>query len=176
MPMPEHDVDCGATDGLSLLLGPRRAEIMRLFWSRGSLTVREVHALLAEHGLAYTTVMTICSHLCERGLLERRRAESGELGRHGLSYVYTPLLDEAAEQRAADAEWRLAEQYPLRRPGGGRNAAPIRDLRDPSGVCRVCGCPVPVAPTARTDGLRVCTAEACRQEARRRDNVAKQRR
>jgi hypothetical protein len=43
-------------------------------------------------------------------------------------------------------------------------------------ICRVCGRPAPPPPSHRHDGLRVCSLESCRQEARRRDNVAKQRR
>ncbi len=39
-----------------------------------------------------------------------------------------------------------------------------------------CGRNAPSASAARRDELRVCMAEACREEARRRDNAAKQRR
>jgi len=43
-------------------------------------------------------------------------------------------------------------------------------------ICRVCGRPAPPPSGTRRDALRVCSLESCRQEARRRDNVAKQRR
>jgi hypothetical protein len=59
--------------GLALLLGPRQAEVMRLFWTYGAATLREIHARLPnEPALAYTSVMTICVRLTEKGLLTPR--------------------------------------------------------------------------------------------------------
>jgi hypothetical protein len=43
-------------------------------------------------------------------------------------------------------------------------------------ICRVCGKPAPPPSGKRLDSLRVCSLERCRQEARRRDAIAKQRR
>jgi DNA repair exonuclease SbcCD ATPase subunit len=43
-------------------------------------------------------------------------------------------------------------------------------------ACRVCGKPAPPHSSKRMDTLRVCAQEGCRQEARRRDAVIKQRR
>ena len=57
------------TDGLTLLLGPRQADVMRVFWSHGPATGRELHARLgAAHGLAYTTLATICVRLADKGI------------------------------------------------------------------------------------------------------------
>jgi len=95
----------------------------------------------------------------------------------------------AAERRAATAERRatraerslkaLQEQLNLP-PRPARTPHPPHEIivehRDPAGICRVCGAPAPPAYKSRTDGLRVCVAEACRTEARRRDNLAKQHR
>ena len=53
---------------------------------------------------------------------------------------------------------------------------PIVEHADPAGICRVCAAPASPPHGLRTDELRVCVNEACRQEARRRDGVAKQRR
>jgi len=52
----------------------------------------------------------------------------------------------------------------------------VTELRDPSGICRVCGKKAPPPSAARRDDLRVCLDGACRVEARRRDDAAKQRR
>jgi predicted transcriptional regulator len=52
----------------------------------------------------------------------------------------------------------------------------IVEHRDEAGICRVCAQPAPAASARRQDDLRVCVNEACRQEARRRDNNLKQRR
>ncbi len=274
---------------LALLLGPRQADLMRLFWTHGPATVREIHAhLTTDTALAYTTVMTICVRLWEKGLLERRRVTAADQRAHvGKTYVYTPRLSEAdftrtaiaqriepvlaqypalvhaqitgipalsrcgssdragvehvlaylgtlrdsagqridasvpatiaalleraesaersaetretaaqaAEQRAAAAEQRAAaaeqralaaEQLaalltathapPRSAPQNRPPPAPIHDYHALSGICRVCGRPAPPQSAARRDDLRVCVVAECRKEARRRDNVAKQRR
>jgi predicted transcriptional regulator len=87
-------------DDLALLLAPRQAEIMRLFWSHGPATVREVRARLASDDVpAYTTIATICVRLAERGLLQQRMEESVQTERQ--AYVYTPLTSEADFVRMA---------------------------------------------------------------------------
>jgi hypothetical protein len=88
----------------------------------------------------------------------------------------------AAKGRAEKAERRLETllQQMNRPPKPERKQrAPlgiIVEHRDPTGICRVCGQPAPPASAARRDDLRVCVAQACRQEAQRRDNLAKQHR
>src|SRR6266498_44578 len=75
-------------------LGELEAEVMELAWSRGDWV--GVHDLLtALHGQqrAYTTVMTIVTRLCDKGLLERRR--------EGRGFVYRPALTK--EELAARA-------------------------------------------------------------------------
>jgi len=82
---------------LALLLGPREADIMRLLWTRGPATVREIHTdLTTNTPLAYTTIMTTCVRLTEKGLLERRRVTVADQRAHaGKAYIYTPYLSEA---------------------------------------------------------------------------------
>ena len=58
--------------GLERWLGPLEAEIMMLFWERGTLTGHALRTALDERWhrpLAYTTVMTMLKKLRERGLL-----------------------------------------------------------------------------------------------------------
>jgi predicted transcriptional regulator len=59
--------------GLSKLLGELELEIMELMWRRqGASTVREIAgAIQGRRQVAYTTVMTVMSHLAEKGLLTR---------------------------------------------------------------------------------------------------------
>jgi len=53
---------------LTTLLGPRQAEIMQYMWLYGATTVRELHTWLTRaEPLAYTSVMTTCLRLWERG-------------------------------------------------------------------------------------------------------------
>jgi len=56
--------------GAEKLLGELELAIMRVAWSRDSVTVRGVlDALRKKRSLAYTTVMTVMSRLAEKGLL-----------------------------------------------------------------------------------------------------------
>jgi predicted transcriptional regulator len=82
---------------LTRLLGPRQAEIMQRLWRHGPATVRELHVWLTRaEPLAYTSVMTTCVRLWEKGLLDRRQVtETDAAQRHGKAFVYTPRLSEA---------------------------------------------------------------------------------
>jgi len=67
----------------SRTLTPQELEIMKVVWSRGHATVRDVYeALLEERKIAYTTVMTMMNVLEKKGHL-RKKAE-------GRSFLYRP--------------------------------------------------------------------------------------
>ena len=73
-------------------LGELEAEVMELAWGHGGwIGVNEILTALRGQQRAYTTVMTIVTRLCEKGLLERRR--------EGRGFVYRPALSK--EQLAA---------------------------------------------------------------------------
>ena len=56
--------------GATKLLGELELAIMRVAWSRESVTVRDVlQALARKRPLAYTTVMTVMGRLADKGLL-----------------------------------------------------------------------------------------------------------
>lgn len=62
-----------SADVVARYLGELQAEVMALFWARGSATVREVvDQLNTRRKLAYTTVLTLVSRLFSRGLLVRQ--------------------------------------------------------------------------------------------------------
>jgi predicted transcriptional regulator len=64
-------------------LTPQELEIMKVVWSRGHATVRDVYeALLQGRKVAYTTVMTMMNVLEKKGHL-RKKAE-------GRSFLYRP--------------------------------------------------------------------------------------
>ncbi len=68
-------------------LGELEAEIMRIVWDRGEVSVGEVRRALApRRDSAYTTVMTVMTRLLGKGLLQRHK--------EGRAYVYRA----AAEQ------------------------------------------------------------------------------
>ncbi len=59
-------------NSLHKLLGELEVEIMEHMWQLGEATVRDVATLLrAKRPVAYTTVMTVMSHLNDKGLLSR---------------------------------------------------------------------------------------------------------
>jgi predicted transcriptional regulator len=67
----------------SSTLTPQELEIMKVVWSRGPATVRDVYeALLERRKVAYTTVMTMMNVLERKGHL-RKKAD-------GRSFVYRP--------------------------------------------------------------------------------------
>jgi predicted transcriptional regulator len=75
-------------------LGALEAEVMELAWRRGDwIGVNDLLAALQGPQRAYTTVMTIVTRLCDKGLLERRR--------QGRGFVYRPALSK--EELAARA-------------------------------------------------------------------------
>lgn len=83
-------------------------EIMDVAWSREETTVRDVLDELnarSERVRAYTTVMTVMTRLCDKGLLERRR--------RGKTDVYHAALDreEYDERRSAGQVAELLDTY-----------------------------------------------------------------
>ncbi|HYY81448.1 MAG TPA: BlaI/MecI/CopY family transcriptional regulator [Actinomycetes bacterium] len=75
-------------------LGALEAEVMDYAWRRGDwVGVNDILATLHGQRRAYTTVMTIVTRLCDKGLLERER--------RGRGFVYRPALSQ--EELAARA-------------------------------------------------------------------------
>ena len=72
-------------DPVARYLGQLQADVMAIFWAKGSATVREVLDELntrRSSALAYTTVLTLTSRLWSRGLLAREP--------EGRGFRYTP--------------------------------------------------------------------------------------
>ena len=65
------------------VLTDQELEIMKIVWSKGSTTVRDVYEeLLSHRKIAYTTVMTMMGILEQKGYLKKRADDR--------AYVYTP--------------------------------------------------------------------------------------
>jgi predicted transcriptional regulator len=78
-----------ASAGLAKLLPTAEIEIMRVIWAHGPLKGRVIHAeIAARRDVAYTTVMTTCVRLAEKGLLHR------EMSARGYGHVYTATVGE----------------------------------------------------------------------------------
>ena len=69
-------------------LGDLQLAIMRVLWSRREASASEVHAaLLAERGLAVTTIKTMLRKMEDRGVVAHRN--------QGRQFIYRPLVAEA---------------------------------------------------------------------------------
>jgi len=73
--------------GLEKFMGRLEAEVMKIIWTNGPMTVkRAVYFINKKYTYAYTTIMTVMTRLSEKGLLSREKQEQ--------SYIYTPTTDE----------------------------------------------------------------------------------
>jgi predicted transcriptional regulator len=78
-------------------LGALEADVLRVCWDRGDVTVRDVYEeLRLRRRIAYTTVMSVLRNLATKGLLEQDRSDS--------AYVYRArVTDEEVARVVLDA-------------------------------------------------------------------------
>ena len=73
-------------------LGWLEAEILRIVWDRGEVTVRDVYEELRERRrIAYTTVMSVLRNLAAKDLLEQDKSQA--------AYVYRPRVTDVEVAR-----------------------------------------------------------------------------
>lgn len=85
------------------MLGPLEAEVMEIIWTRGTALVSEVEEVLNKRRtvpLAYKTVLTICTRLSEKGVLDHEK--------EGRAFRYHPTMTQsefvaAQASKASDA-------------------------------------------------------------------------
>lgn len=69
------------------LFGKLEAEIMESVWQLKSASVRDVlNAIKRKPKPAYTTIMTVMTRLCAKGILKRKANQHD-------TYIYTPVQD-----------------------------------------------------------------------------------
>jgi predicted transcriptional regulator len=78
-------------------LGWLEADVLRVVWDKGEVTVRDVYEHLRENRrIAYTTVMSVLRNLAAKGLLAQDKTAA--------AYVYRPLVsDEEVARGILDA-------------------------------------------------------------------------
>ena len=78
-------------------LGWLEADVLRVVWDKGEVTVRDVYESLREtRRIAYTTVMSVLRNLAVKDLLEQDKSQA--------AYVYRPkVTDEQVAQGILDA-------------------------------------------------------------------------
>ena len=73
--------------GVPQVLGELESKVMKEVWSNSDCTAREVlDRLRKDRTIAHTTVLTILSRLCKKGLLTRRR--------EGKAFLYSSVVDQ----------------------------------------------------------------------------------
>jgi predicted transcriptional regulator len=108
-------------------------EILRVLWSSGPLTVREVQeALRREPPIGYTTTLKTLQVMAEKGLVDRDESRR--------SHVYRARVDESQSQRRlvgdlmdrafGGSAQRLVIQALAARPASAEELAEIRRLID----------------------------------------------
>lgn len=92
---------------------------MAVVWDQGEVSVRDVRdALEPNRSLAYTTVMTVLSRLCKKGILSRRK--------EGRAYLYAP----AASHKTTAGSMLLALVQRLYRGATGDAIAHLLETED----------------------------------------------
>jgi predicted transcriptional regulator len=79
-------------------LGELQLAIMQVLWERGEASAADVHAALAERGLAYTTIATMLVKMEQKGVVAHRA--------EGRRFIYQPLLSAHRVQRSMVRELR----------------------------------------------------------------------
>lgn len=72
-------------------LGELEQAVMDAAWRSSPLSVHDAGQMLAERGLAYTTLMTTMDRLFKKGLLAREK--------RGHAFLYRPAIDRDAFER-----------------------------------------------------------------------------
>jgi predicted transcriptional regulator len=90
------------------MLGPLEAEVMEIIWAQGGALVSEVEEVLNGRRavpLAYKTVLTICTRLSEKGLLNHEK--------EGRAFRYFPAMTESefVEAQASKATGVLLSRF-----------------------------------------------------------------
>jgi len=93
--------------------GELEGEVLAALWAAGGPVTAAV-VQESVHGAAYTTVLTILTRLCDKGLVTRRR--------EGRSHVYAPVDDQAGVVAAG--------MHSLLDEGGDRAAVLARFVSD----------------------------------------------
>jgi len=78
-------------------LGDLQLAIMRVLWERGEASVADVHqTLLAERGLALTTIATMLKKMEQKGVVDHRP--------EGRQFIYRPTVSESAVHKSMVSE------------------------------------------------------------------------
>lgn len=110
--------------------------ILRVLWSRGPCTVRDVHEALAAQGTGYTTALKLMQIMAAKGLVKRDESSR--------SHVYSAVPSEEKTQRRLLRELmdkafsgsaaELVQRALSVKPASREDLAAIREMLDDAGA------------------------------------------
>ena len=117
------------------LLRPTDAElgILRVLWSRGPSTVRQVYEVISrDRETGYTTVLKLMQIMTEKGLVERDESERTHVYQARLTQEQTQqqLVDNLLEKAFGGSASQLVMRALAARPASVDELAQIRRLLD----------------------------------------------
>jgi BlaI family transcriptional regulator, penicillinase repressor len=107
--------------------------ILRVLWSRGPSTVRQVHeALSRERETGYTTVLKLMQIMTEKGLVERDESERTHVYQARFTQEATQqrLVSDLLEKAFGGSASQLVMQALAAKPASADELAEIRRLLD----------------------------------------------
>jgi len=107
--------------------------ILRVLWSRGPSTVRQVHeALSRDRETGYTTILKLMQIMTEKGLVERDESERTHVYQARLTQEQTQqqLVDNLLEKAFGGSASQLVMRALAARPASADELAEIRRLLD----------------------------------------------
>jgi len=107
--------------------------ILRVLWSRGPSTVRQVHEILSrDRETGYTTVLKLMQIMTEKGLVERDESERTHVYQARLTQEQTQqqLVDNLLEKAFGGSASQLVMRALAARPASADELAQIRRLLD----------------------------------------------
>ncbi len=117
------------------LLRPTDAElaILRVLWSRGPSTVRQVHEVISrDRETGYTTVLKLMQIMTEKGLVERDESERTHVYQARLTQEQTQqqLVDNLLEKAFGGSAAQLVMRALAAKEASADELAQIRQLLD----------------------------------------------
>jgi len=107
--------------------------ILRVLWSQGPSTVREVHELLQrDTGTGYTTVLKLLQIMSEKGLVDRDESQRAHVYRTRVSEDKTQhqLVSDLAQRAFGGSATRLAMQALSTQKSTPEELAELRRMLD----------------------------------------------
>jgi BlaI family penicillinase repressor len=106
-------------------------ELLRVLWSKGSATVREIHEEIAhERALGYTSVLKVLQIMTEKGLVQRAESGKAHLYRATVSQQETQsqMLRDLSDRLFSGSATQLAMHALSMQPASAQDLEEVRKI------------------------------------------------